>query len=85
MSSTGAARRELQLLFGEEPSAERRNVRWFYFQDLYTWEKRGTRITLTSPLTSVGKEPQECTVTIVSMGIMEEMKVHEWTDDLGNR
>jgi len=80
MSSTGDALRELQLLFGEECSAERRDVRWFYYEDLYTWENPRTKITLTSPVTRVGKVPEGCIVTIVSKRIIEEMKIHEWTD-----
>lgn len=79
-SSTRDALRELQLLFGEECSAERRDVRWFYYEDLYTWEKLKTRITLTSPVTKVGKVLEECTVTFISERIIEEMKIHETTD-----
>jgi hypothetical protein len=82
MSSTRDALRELELLFGEECSAERRDVRWFYYENLYTWEKLGTRITLTSPVTRVGKVLEECTVTFVSERIIEEMKIHETTDYL---
>ena len=80
MSCTGDALRELQLLFGEECSAERKDVRWFCYKDLYTWENPRTKITLTSPVTRVGNVPGGCTVTIVSKRIMEEMKTHEWTD-----
>jgi hypothetical protein len=84
MSNIEAAVRELRLLFGEECAAERRDVRWFHWEDIYSWEKPGTKITLTRPVAWVGKESDECTVTVVSKRIMEEMKMQDGADYSAN-
>jgi len=73
---------ELEVVFGDYSSSKNRDVRWFYYEKSYVWEKPRTRIMLISPPIRWDKGSDTCTVIITSQKILKERDEYEQTEYL---
>jgi hypothetical protein len=72
--------KELESVFGDDYEEEDKDIKWFYCQHSYIWEKVRTRIILVGPPTRWDKEAATCMVTIISNKILAEKKAYERSD-----